>query len=72
MSAERHCGLVVADALDFETRRDYTLTLVLEAPEAPPGTENRKAQVTDAPEGRERTVKACQFVNKFLLHFYVR
>lgn len=68
VTAERHCGLVVADALDFETQQEYTLTLVLEAPEAPPGTENRKAQVTNAPKGSERAGSACCVVIMFFMY----
>lgn len=47
VTAERHCGVVVVGPLDYETRQDYALTVVLEAPEAPLGTENREAQVRD-------------------------
>lgn len=45
VTAERHCGVVVRGKLDYETRQDYTVTVALEAPEAPSGTENRQAQV---------------------------
>ncbi|XP_063882361.1 LOW QUALITY PROTEIN: cadherin-99C-like [Scylla paramamosain] len=45
VTAERHCGVVVVGPLDYEVQQDYSLTVVLEAPEAPPSTENRQAQV---------------------------
>lgn len=68
VTAERHCGLVMASTLDFEERKDYTLTLVLEAPEAPPDTENRMAQVRDPPDVGDSAVTARYTDNNCIIH----
>lgn len=45
VTVERHCGLMLQAPLDFESRQHYTLTVALEAPIAPPDTENRVVKV---------------------------
>ncbi|XP_042232357.1 cadherin-99C-like [Homarus americanus] len=45
VTVERHCGLVLRAPLDFESKQHYSLTVALEAPSAPPDTENRFAKM---------------------------
>ena len=63
VTAERHCGVVVLEPLDYEAQQDYTLTVLLEAPEAPPGTENRQAQVRKTSDKEQCTRVSSEITN---------
>ncbi|XP_069188061.1 cadherin-99C isoform X1 [Procambarus clarkii] len=45
VTPENHCGLTLQAPLDFESAQHYSLTVAMEAPTAPPDTENRIAKV---------------------------